>query len=314
MAQQAVKLQSFADLTPYMEGFELVSTQWGADGRVYVLLIDQFPERDKGMFVQAKLHKQRLYRVLVLTDHVVNDVIIWSSFNYHYIQPLHEHLLLVGARCRYYGRNQYDLNARVYDYEGLTVDEFLLGDGIQDVQVSEEGMIWTSYFDEGVFGNYGWSEPVGASGLLAWDHQGKRTYENQAVDIADCYALNVVKDQEVWFYYYTDFSLGCITGGTQQPNVTLMNPGISGSSGFCTDGYHFLFDGGYGRHGTYVLKKLEHSRHLMKGTKITFRNEQARQLQVQAQCFRQNRLLLYSGQLLYQVTVEEIAEHLGNLA
>ncbi|WP_176444820.1 hypothetical protein [Paenibacillus herberti] len=39
--------------------------------------------------------------------------------------------------------------------------EFLLGDGIQSVQVTDKGIIWTSYFDEGVFGNNGWDKPIG---------------------------------------------------------------------------------------------------------------------------------------------------------
>ena len=117
--------------------------------------------------------------------------------------------MLVGARCTYYGNDQYDLNAKVCDRDGK-----LLGDGIQSVQVTENGTIWTSYFDEGIFGNYGWSDPIGSCGMLAWDEHGNKLYENHAADIADCYALNVVNEDQVWFYYYTDFELGCISGET----------------------------------------------------------------------------------------------------
>lgn len=37
----------------------------------------------------------------------------------------------------------------------------------------EDGRIVTSYFDEGIFGNFGWDQPLGASGLVVWDEQGR---------------------------------------------------------------------------------------------------------------------------------------------
>ena len=45
--------------------------------------------------------------------------------------------------------------------------QFVLGDGIKHVQTTAAGDIWVGYFDEGVYGNYGWgndpdSEPIGA--------------------------------------------------------------------------------------------------------------------------------------------------------
>jgi hypothetical protein len=127
---------------------------------------------------------------------------------------------------------------------------------------------------------------------LAWDGHGNKLYENHAADIA-CYALNVVNEKQVWFYFYTDFELGCISGGTSEPNVTFMNPNISGSSGFSTDGYHFL----PGR--------------LSKGHKIDLLNEDDKPFKQAPQDFRQHRLLLSEGNLLYQVTMEEITSASG---
>lgn len=311
MSNPKIKLLPFVKISAHLEGFDIVSTQWGGDGRVYVLLINQIPERKQGMFVQTKLNQTYTYKVLIVTEQSIEEVVIWGqTFNYHYVQPLHDHLLLVGARCTYYGNDKYDLNAKVCDQEGNTIREFLLGDGIQSVQVTENGTIWTSYFDEGVFGNNGWNNPIGSQGLLAWDMHGNKLYEDHTADIADCYALNVVNEQQVWFYYYTDFMLGCVSGGTQQPKVTLVDPNLSGSSGFCTDGYHFLFDAGYGKHGTFVLKKMEKPGILTKGQKIEFVNEQNNPFKQARQDFRQNRLLLSEGNLLYQVTVEELASGL----
>ncbi|MDQ0114525.1 hypothetical protein [Paenibacillus harenae] len=300
MLTKTVTLQPFADISEYTEGFKVISTQFGADGRVYVLLINQIPER-------AAINKTYTYKVLIVEDERIEEAVIpRQHFHYHYVQPLQNHLLLVGARCSYYRTGKYDLNAKVYDYEGNSVREFLLGDGIQSVQVTEKGTIWTSYFDEGVFGNYGWDDPIGASGLLAWDEHGNKIYENRAADIADCYALNVVNEKEIWFYYYTDFSLGCISSGPRQAKVNFMNPEISGSSGFSTDGYHFLFDAGYGKHGTFILKKNEKPGSLTKGHKIRFANGQANPIKPDSQDFRKNRVLFREGNLLYQAAIEEV--------
>ncbi|MBH5318724.1 hypothetical protein I6N90_13035 [Paenibacillus sp. GSMTC-2017] len=307
MLKQTVELQSFADISEFIEGFNIVSTKFGADGRVYVLLINEIPEREKGMFVPATLKQVYTYKVLIVTDKYIDEVVIGNQkYNYHYVQPLQNHLLLVGARCSYYAFGKHDLNAKVCDYDGRTVREFLLGDGIQSVQVTEKGTIWTSYFDEGIFGNYGWDDPVGANGLLAWDEFGNKLYENQVAEICDCYALNVVDEKEIWFYYYTDFSLGCISGGLDQSKITFMNPEISGSSGFCTDGYHFLFDGGYGKHGTFILKKNVKPGSLSNGHKINFLNEQGKPLIADKRDFRKNRVLFSEGSLLYQVAVEQL--------
>ncbi|MGO4547418.1 hypothetical protein AB4Z29_21780 [Paenibacillus sp. 2TAB23] len=307
MFTKTVTLQPYADISAYTEGFEIVSAQIGSDGCMYVLLINQIPVRERGMFVPTTLKKSYTYKVLYLDDQDIEEVVIANQhFNYHYVQPLHRQLLLVGARCSYYGAGNYDLNAKVCDYKGNTIRVFMLGDGIQSVQVTEQGTIWTSYFDEGVFGNNGWDKPIGAQGLLAWDEHGNKRYEDQVSEIADCYALNAVKDEEVWFYYYTDFLLGCISGGLGQPKVSFMNPEISGSSGFCTDGYHFLFDGGYGKSGTYVLKKIERPGRLSTGHNIRFLNERAVPLVPLTQDFRENRVLFSEGHSLYLVSVEEL--------
>lgn len=307
MFNKTVALQPFADISAYTEGFKIVSAQIGSDGCMYVLLINQTPVRERGMFVPTTVKKPYTYKVLLVEKDYVDEVVFADQhFNYHYVQPLHNRLLLVGARCSYYGEGKYDLNAKVCDFKGNTIREFLLGDGIQSVQVTENGIIWTSYFDEGVFGNNGWDKPVGAQGLLAWDENGNKLYEDQVSDIADCYALNAANDEKVWFYYYTDFLLGCISGGIEQPKVTFINPEISGSSGFCTDGYHFLFDGGYGKHGTYILKKNEKPGSLSAGCKIHFLNEKAEPLVPLTQDFRENRVLFSEGSLLYLVSVEEV--------
>jgi hypothetical protein len=67
-------------------------------------------------------------------------------------------VLLVGARCHWRSEGA-ERNAVALDWSGRELGRFTLGDGIQDLRVTRDGTIWASYFDEGVIGNYGWSDP-----------------------------------------------------------------------------------------------------------------------------------------------------------
>ena len=124
-------------------------------------------------------------------------------------------ILVVGPRCSRKRDGIPELNARVYNGIGAVTAEFCLGDGIEHVQTDNAGNIWAAYFDEGVFGNFGWgtsnnAEPIGSAGLIRFDQTGKKRWEYHPPDgldsICDCYALNV-SSNGVWACYYTGFPI-----------------------------------------------------------------------------------------------------------
>ena len=128
-------------------------------------------------------------------------------------------ILIVGARCQRFRDGTAEDNAHVFDASGAHLRSFCLGDGIEHVGVDAAGTIWVSYFDEGVFGNLGWAEPIGAAGLLRFDSHGRRLWAYEppsgADHIVDCYALNV-DARTTWAYYYGQFPLVRITDGRAQ--------------------------------------------------------------------------------------------------
>jgi hypothetical protein len=67
--------------------------------------------------------------------------------------------LVVGARCRWTEPSP-ELNALAIDQNGRILRRGCLGDGIKHLQVAADGTIWAGYFDEGVFGNFGWGGPA----------------------------------------------------------------------------------------------------------------------------------------------------------
>ena len=112
-------------------------------------------------------------------------------------------LLLVQGRCLKDGK-YVERNARRYNPNGQLVAAFTLGDGIESVQVDDEDTIWVSYFDEGIFGSFGWEQPMGSEGLVAYTINGEKIWGADGFGIIDCYALNVAGSKEVNFYYYDD--------------------------------------------------------------------------------------------------------------
>ena len=87
------------------------------------------------------------------------------------VQPMPgDKFLAAGARCRW-RRDGPDRNGVLYDADGQVVSESVLGDGIRHVLATSNGQVWIGYFDEGIYGNYGWGragteEPVGAYGFV----------------------------------------------------------------------------------------------------------------------------------------------------
>jgi hypothetical protein len=141
---------------------------------------------------------------------------------YPRVQPLPGgRVLVVGVRCRWRPDGP-ERNAVVYDADGQVVVERTLGDGIEHVMATADGHVWVGYFDEGVYGNFGWGgpgpTPLGAAGLVRfspelepdWSFPSHVDHPWAAID--DCYAVNVDGDT-VWACYYSDFPLVRIHAG-----------------------------------------------------------------------------------------------------
>ncbi|MBY0504329.1 MAG: hypothetical protein K2X03_10480 [Bryobacteraceae bacterium] len=164
--------------------------------------------------------------------------------NFNLVQPLNDGLILATARC------QLDSpNGHVFDKAGAPVRQILLGDGIADLQATNSGQIWASYFDEGVFG-----ESIGQYGLLCFDDKGTiifRYHPPAGLDtICDCYCLNVVSAREAWCSYYTEFPIVRICDGKvadhwQSPvegvsNLAIWQDSILLQAGYHSDNWHLL--------------------------------------------------------------------------
>lgn len=237
----------------YQPRGHFVACSWAADGRIAVLETEKIPERINGMFVPSKVVKQGWFITLYSPDLKRRELpIIFDSVNFHHIQIVDdEHILLVCGRSRYENGNP-EKNAAIYTQDGAIVRRFTLGDGIQDIAATPDGALWVSYFDEGIFGNYGWDEPMGRSGLVKYDLHGNILWQQEEFDICDCYALNVENSQSVWFYYYMDFKLIHLRGSD---SISYQIP-VKGMQNFALCEPWLIADNGYNQHGKFTLWHL----------------------------------------------------------
>jgi len=177
-------------------------------------------------------------------------------------------VLVVAPRCQRFQDGTHELNAKVYDRTGTLKREFLLGDGIEHVQIDAPGNIWVGYFDEGVYGNFGWpiGGTIGAAGLSCFSATGQKLWDFSPPEgfdyISDCYALNVSLDG-VWAYYYTGFPFVRIDANLEMR--CWENEFIGGAHTLAVEGNQVLLYGGYGDKKTncYWLRLADQSAELI---------------------------------------------------
>lgn len=313
-------LSPVMSIAPIIGDGELVAFNIGPDGLVYIVVaLEPLRYRFEGpggaSFVRTKPDRPQNYRVVGLSgSEVVLDVRIeGEKYNIHEVQPLPDAFLLVCARSYRKGPDDYDRNGRIYSLNGKFQREILLGDGIQAVQATPQGIIWTSYFDEGIFGNYGWGNPVGASGLIAWDAFGEKRFEFEPREglqaICDCYALNVESENATWFYFYSDdFPLVYLR---RREIASVWKMPLGGSDAFAVFAGYALFRGVYGDRDTYHVFRLARDGNPQSIGQFDLRNREGEKILAERAVGRAGAIHLISGNSAFRLELREVLTACG---
>ncbi len=243
-----------------MAGLDLINMNIGYDGKVYFLFSSGIPARINGMFVNTVADAE--YTALVITPSWESGTVEKAErfdlgkhrMNFRFIRPVPDgSFLLLGSRCMYSKKSGPEKNAVFTDREGNVLRELTFGDGIADCIVRSDGIIITSYFDEGVLGNYGWEEPIGSCGLIAWTTDGRVIWRSER-DIVDCYAIAVDESGNLWYYYYTDFQLI----RTDFESETEYDPMVEGADSFAVvkNGSLLIMNGGYDDPDSFYVSRI----------------------------------------------------------
>jgi hypothetical protein len=180
------------------------------------------------------------------------------------VQPMPgDRFLVAGIRCRWHPDGP-EPNAAVYDASGQAVSAHVLGDGIGELLADSSGQVWVGYFDEGIYGNYGWGhadteQPVGMYGLVRFSpalepswHLPRYTEIGPWDPISDCPTLNV-DDTSVWASYDSDYPIVRI----RDDNVSGWHNDIKGPAALAAAGSRVaLFGGGRANHDRLAVTDL----------------------------------------------------------
>ena len=313
--KKLLSLSPIVQLNAFISNGDVVAFNVGSNGMIYVVLalkpLDYRSEQSGwASFAKTTPEVPQSYRIIAFQEgQLTLDInIAEEQFNIHDIQPLPANeILLVCARSWYRNPNDFEKNGRIYSLNGEFKREILLGDGIQSVQATSDGSIWTSFFDEGIFGNFGWTDPVGASGLVAWDVEGNKLYDFQPIDdldsICDCYALNVESDADVWLYYYTEFPLVHLHHRQVQ---SVWNMSIKGSDSFAVAGHRVLFRGEYDDPDIYHLFALNSNGNIKLLKQLQISDETGQKITAERVVGRGNSLYILSNSSVYRVDVSSV--------
>lgn len=143
-------------------------------------------------------------------------------------------------------------NAWLFEPSGLLSSEFHIGDGVQDLLVSEDCIVAT-YFDEGIFGAPGPNNDglavFGRDGALQWGFHGS---VGPPVDISDCYCAAWHDDHTVAFLPYPGFDLVLLDLRSTTHDVFRTPKAVAGAGSVSTHGKTAWFHGPY--HSRALLK------------------------------------------------------------
>lgn len=270
-----------------------VNLQIGYDNNMYILLNEG--DENTGVYkvikVQINWFEQKLiyHELLELGEHNLAAC---------FVQPIRNNILLVDSRCEYKATIGPANNAIVIDYAGNCLNELCLGDGIENCLVDSNGNIYTSYFDEGVYGNYGWNNPIGSYGVIVWTDEGTPKWKSKH-PIDDCYAMSLDDHENLWYYYYDAFKLV----KTNLDNEIVFDPKIAGSIGFVINSASnsLIFSGGYDDNNNFKTLSIDANK-LQESETVEFIYNN-RQIEIKQFWYRGSKLILLDANdnlFLYQ--------------
>ena len=123
----------------HLEGARLTDFFTARDGKVYLLM-----EQPSGKQGEDRLKIPSIYTVVEIKVDWAEQRVLETSlfpigllkFQFHFLRPVGDHFLLLGARCAY-RENGPDKNAWIVSRDGAVLSRFCLGDGIQDCVVKK---------------------------------------------------------------------------------------------------------------------------------------------------------------------------------
>lgn len=296
-------MNPIANLKEELKQMTPLSIALGHENDVFVLLLEERIPLVDDCFPATVTKKRNRYQVIHLKDGQKKVIDLpKEKWNYHFIQPMDDgHFLLVCARSRYHDAQNIEQNARVYDENGLFIRSFCLGDGIEHVYVTKTQEIWTGYFDEGVYGNYGWEVPIGRRGLVGWDAWGAKLdslEEDKEYFIHECMALNGEIAGGIGFFFSLDLKFGV----RKERHTTYYSSEETSYRAFAMNGDRIVAHRGNGKRTLFELQREGNEYKTVRNIELMKPN--GKPMKPQLVNNRENKLLFLDGEELFMYEVK----------
>jgi hypothetical protein len=233
----------------YIESMNLVSINISSKFRLLLLFHEIITSPTHIKFTDFSVSRANTKTVLIVADvDWISGSLFSTQFvtfgilspNVNLIDETSDGFVLVSSRCPFGEKNVVITNA-----DGSVIREICFGDGICNILCFEDE-VTVGYFDEGVFGNYGWDDPIGSPGLVKFDLTGRILWKNTEDSISDVYSMTIDDTGKLYFHNYTPFMVVC---SSFEKGAVRCKPGIHGSEQLFVskDGQWIVLDGGYER-------------------------------------------------------------------
>ena len=251
----SLKFMPKVELAGLLGRRKIISAAVAHDGSLVLLVVPEgdekvaFPVHEQpgwATFPESKartVYKAWLLRIRNNIEQEVEVGVLENAFPYIDVLP-DGGFVVASCRCKFVD-GKGELNACLYNADGSLKKALCFGDGIQDIATTADAKIWVSYFDEGVFGNYGWDDPLGYTGLNCFDTEGEIIWRYPSEDVQhsidDCYAMTLNRD-EVWMCFYSDFPIAKVDS---KRVVKFWQNDFDGASCIAVDRELVMLFGGY---------------------------------------------------------------------
>jgi hypothetical protein len=168
---------------------------------------------------------------------------ISHNFSFPIIRQINDESFLIADARKSKGVN----NCFVCDLHGNIMEQFSMGDGIEDIEIIKEKIIVT-YFDEGVIKGVGGKDP-NKEGLAVLDLKGNLLLgyngKHGGIVILDCYCICKHGTNRVLFLPYTNFPLIELNIDTLEETVYHIPEELKGSNSITSTADSVIFHSPY---------------------------------------------------------------------
>jgi hypothetical protein len=175
-----------------------------------------------------------------------NQITLPEKIMFPIVRFIDEETFLVAA-----SRTGDEKNGWIIKTSGEVVTNFFLGDAIENIVITKDFIV-VAYFDESA---------ASGEGIEIFNFSGERLFGyleffgSEAVDVFDCYASTLVKDNKIIFCPYTEFPLVLFDVETKTQQIWQPPNEIAGSHAITKLGNKIYFHSPYqDEHGIYEWK------------------------------------------------------------